>query len=74
MKTLRNDPSKAGQLAARKTSFGEFSRFAVAPVYTRFDALEWMVWDVEVTDEVTGGPAVIRQAATREAAVAGLPR
>lgn len=71
-KTLRNDPTLAGQLAGRKRLFGDYHRYAVFPVHTRFDAVEWFVADAFVTDEVTGLPAVIRQAATEEAAVAGL--
>ena len=71
-KSPRNDPSKAGALAGRKVLFGDYSRFAVAPVHTRSDAVEWFVWDAYVTDEVTGLPAVVRQESTREAAVSGL--
>jgi hypothetical protein len=71
-KTLRNDPSKAGQLAGRKRLFGEYHRYAVFPVHTRFDAVEWFVADAYVTDEVTGQPGIIRQAATEAEAVAGL--
>jgi len=67
-----NDPSRAGQLAGRQRLFGDYSRYAVAPVHTRFDAVEFFVWDAELTDEVTGGPAVIRQAATEAEAVRGL--
>lgn len=70
---LRNDPAKAGQLAARKRLFGDYSRYAVAPVYTRFDAVEWFVWDAATytaPDDPT--PAVIRQASTEAEAVKGL--
>ena len=70
--TIKNDPSRAGSLAARKRLFGAFCRYAVAPVHTRFDAVEWFVWDAEVTDPETGLAAVIRQAATLEEAVRGL--
>lgn len=61
-----------GALLAKKERFGEFGRYSVAPVWTRFDTVEWFVWDAERIDEVTGGPAVIRQAETREMAMAGL--
>lgn len=64
-----NDPAKAGQLASRKVSFGDLSRFAVAAVHTRFDAVSWFVWDAEQTDDVTGGPAIVWQAATFAEAV-----
>lgn len=70
--TIRNDPSRKGQLAAPKRLFGEYNRYAVGPVHTRFEAIEWMVWDADETDPVTLGPAVIRQAATEDEAVAGL--
>lgn len=68
--TYRNDPAKAGQLAARKQMFGGYSRFAVAPVHTRFDAVTWFVWDAEHIDD--GLPRVIRQADTLESALVGL--
>lgn len=68
---LRNDPARAGQLAHCGELFGEFSRYRVAPVHTRFDALQWWVWDVLTPDE-DGRPSVIRQAATLAGAAAGL--
>jgi len=68
---IRNDPACKGQLAASKRVFGDFSRYAVAPVFTRFDAVEWFVWDADVPDDI-GMPAIIRQAASEEEAVAGL--
>ena len=71
-KTIRNEPTMAGRLAGRKRFFGDYSRYAVFPVHTRFEAVEWFVADAEVTDEVTGLPAVIRQAASEAEAVAGL--
>jgi hypothetical protein len=69
---LSNDPTRKGQLAAPKQLFGEYSRYAVAPIHTRFAAVEWFVWDAHETDPVTGHPAVIRQASTEAEAVAGL--
>ena len=72
-KTPINNPLLAGGLAAPKQFFGEFNRFAVAPVNTRFDAVEWFVWDADAIDPVTGAASVIRQAATLEEALAGLP-
>jgi hypothetical protein len=39
--TICNDPTRRGQLAAPMRIFGEYSRYAVAPVHTRFDAVEW---------------------------------
>jgi hypothetical protein len=66
-----NDPSKKGQLACRKKTFGDYSRYAVAPVHTRFDALSWFVWDAELPDE-TGKPSVIRQADNLEETLKGL--
>lgn len=71
-KTILNVPARKGETAARKRLFGNYSRYAVAPVHTRFDAVEWMVWDADVLDAVTGGPAVIRQAASEAEAICGL--
>ena len=66
-----NDPSLAGKLAAPKNLFGQHSRYAIAPVHTRFDAIEWFVWDAQKNDE-NGNPDVIRQKPTLEKALAGL--
>ena len=66
-----NNPALKGKLAARKQLFGEFRRYAVAPLHTRFDAITWFVWDAHVADE-NGDPAVIRQADTLAEAIAGL--
>ena len=71
--TYRNEPAKAGQLAARKRLFGDCSRYAVAPVHTRFDAVQWFVWDAEHPwVDGDGRPSVIRQADTLESALMGL--
>lgn len=66
-----NDPALKGQPAARKQLFGEGRRYAIAPVHTRFDALQWFVWDAETLGPC-GRPEVIRQAATLEEALTGL--
>ena len=68
----RNDSRRAGQLASRKNTFGEHSRYAVAAVHTRGDAVEWFVWDAEKVDPILDLPAVVRQAASFAEAVADL--
>lgn len=68
----KNNPAKAGQLACRKKTFGDLSRYAVAPVHTRFDAVVWFVWDAEHWDLETDRPGIIRQADTLEEALTGL--
>lgn len=70
--SLQNDPAKAGQVANQPQTFGQFARYSVYAVHTRFDAVCWFVADAETCDEMTGFPAIIRQEATREAAMAGL--
>jgi len=72
MNTQENNSAKAGQLASVKHLFGEFSRYAVFAVHTRFESVQWFVQDAEQIDEVSGSPLTIRQAATLEAAVDGL--
>ena len=67
-----NNPAIAGELATEKQTFGDCSRYAVAAVHTRFDAVSWFVWDANQTDEITGEPLVIRQSESPEKAVAGL--
>lgn len=67
-----NNPNLAGQKAGNPELFGECSRYAVYPVHTRFDAVQWFVADAELLDELTKMPSIIRQADSREAAVKGL--
>lgn len=69
---LTNDATRRGQLAAPKQFFGDYRRYAVAPVHTRFDALEWFVWDAEHALSDLNHAEVIRQAPSLEEAVAGL--
>jgi hypothetical protein len=45
---------------------------AVAPIHTRFDALEWFVWDAEHPLSDLNHAEVIRQAETLEEALRGL--
>jgi hypothetical protein len=66
-----NNPARKGELAARKQTFGDYRRYAVAPVFTRFEAVQWFVWDAEAPDR-EGHPSIIRQEETLAAAVAGL--
>ena len=68
---VANDVTKSGRLAGKKVTFGEFSRYAVAPVHTRFGAVSWFVWDSEAIDDITGCPLVIRQAETKDQALQG---
>lgn len=69
---MTNNPKLAGQLAAKKELFGGHSRYAIAPIHTRFDAVEWFVWDAEQIDPVTKLAQVIRQAQTKQEALVGL--
>ena len=64
-----NSPSQAGRLASSKRCFGINSRYAIAAVHTRFDDVEWFVWDADLTDDL-GMPAVVAQAATHDEAIA----
>lgn len=70
--TIKNDPARKGELATRKQFFGENRRYAVAPIHTRFDALEWFVWDAEHPLSDLNHAEVIRQAETLEEALRGL--
>lgn len=69
---MTNNPKLAGQLAAKKELFGGHSRYAIAPIHTRFDAVEWFVWDAEQIDKQTGFASVICQAQTKQEALVGL--
>lgn len=61
-----------GSFASRKEFFGEHDRYAVYSVHNRFGGIEWMVADAEKTDPLTGFADIIRQAPTKEEAIAGL--
>jgi hypothetical protein len=67
---MKNNPNLAGQLASKKVLFGGYSRFAIAPVHTRFDDVEWFVWDANHIDPLTKLPSVIAQEPTKEQALA----
>lgn len=67
-----NNPSLKGSLAAPKQRFGEAGRYAAAPIHTRFDEVEWFVWDAEHPASNMSRAEVIRQAATLEEALRGL--
>jgi len=66
-----NNPARAGCLASRPFNHGPFGRYRIAAVHTRFDAVEWFVWDAETPDE-DGYATVVRQEPTKEAALASL--
>lgn len=66
------DPSKRGQIAAPKVLFGEFSRYAIAPIHTRFGDVVWFVWDAEKELDDTHMADVIRQESSFVKAVEGL--
>lgn len=72
LKVPANNPALKGQPAARKQFFGPRERYAIAPVHTRFDALEWFVWDAEHKLSNMSRAEVIRQAASLEEALMGL--
>ena len=69
---MQNIKQLAGRLATCKLLFGPHSRYAVAAVHTRFDAVEWFVWDAETIDYQSRSPGVIRQEPTLHKAIAGL--
>ena len=69
---IANNPARKGQLAAPKQFFGDFNRFAVAPMHTRFETIEWFVWDADHPDSDMSHAEVGRQSATLEDALAGL--
>jgi hypothetical protein len=66
-----NDPRQAGRLASNQIRFGDFDRYALAAVHTRFDAVTWMVFDAEQEDELTGKPKIVRQCETVSEALSG---
>lgn len=67
-----NNPARKGELASSKVLFGDYKRYALFAMHTRFDVVAWIVQDAHITDPVTGGPETIRQEDTPEAAIGGL--
>lgn len=66
-----NDPARVGKPASRKAFFGEWGRYAVFAVHTRFNDVQWFVTDAETIDPTTGLAEVIRQENTFEEAIRG---
>tara|TARA_R100000664_G_C2754382_1_gene141982 strand:- start:1012 stop:1260 length:249 start_codon:yes stop_codon:yes gene_type:complete len=66
------DGYENGQIVYKKFIFGHYSRYAIAPVKSRFGGVSWFVWDAEQQDNITGSPSVIRQAQSIESAIFGL--
>lgn len=56
----------------KREYFGEFGRYCLTTLRTRFGTTAFHVTDAERIDPVTDLPAVIRQADTREEALRGL--
>lgn len=71
-KTEKNDSTKAGAFASKKVIFGSHNRYAIAAVHTRFNNIEWFVYDVESLDFLMDTAEVIRQELSFEKAIAGL--
>jgi len=69
---IANDSAKRGQLAAPKVLFGECSRYAVAPIHTRFSTIVWFVWDAEHEYSSLKAAEIIRQENSFEEAVVDL--
>ena len=46
-KIAPNNPALKGTLAGKKLLFGPHSRFAIAPIHTRFDAIAWAIYDAQ---------------------------
>lgn len=70
--SFTNNPFLKGSPAAPKQRFGSNGRYAVAPVHTRFDEVEWFVWDAEHPASDMSRAEVIRQAGSLEEALRGL--
>ena len=55
---IANKPELKGTLAARKELHGPLSRFAIAPLHTRFEAVQWFVWDANILDDTGHAEAI----------------
>lgn len=68
---VSNNAMLRGSLAAPKQFFGDHGRYAVAPIHTRFDAVEWFVWDALHPLSTMNRAEVIRQEPTLDEALRG---
>lgn len=53
-RTSKNDPTLAGKPASPSILCGAFHRYRLQARHTRFERVEWALWDAEVPDEETG--------------------
>jgi hypothetical protein len=74
LKAQANDPAKRGQKASAYVVFGDYSRYAIYAVHTRFEAVQYFVVDVEQLNDEDGKEygRIIRQEDTVELALADL--
>lgn len=73
IKVEKNNPHKSGQRASEKVIFGDYSRYALYAIHTRFDCVWWIVQDTETLDPIVMDmPAIIRQEVKLEDAIDGL--
>ena len=56
----KNNPKQAGQRASEK-AFSECYRYAFFAIHTRFDAVQWLVADVDRQDQVTSKAEIVMQ-------------
>ncbi len=69
--TYKNNPFLAGKIASQPMLFGEFNRYSVYAVHTRFANVQWFVSDAHFLDE-QNLPKVIRQDDCFESVIKGL--
>jgi len=65
---IKNDTNKAGMIAS-KPKFFMLHQLKVAAIHTRFDRVQWFIWDANIIDELTGHPEVVGQYDTEDEAV-----
>ena len=66
---IKNDINKAGMIAS-KPRFFMLHQIKVAAIHTRFDSVQWFVWDAGFIQEETGLPEVVGQYETESEALA----
>jgi hypothetical protein len=68
-----NNPVKKGHIVKNTTlEFGQYLRYKVFAVHSRFGKVAWFVEDSTLKDSITGGHEVIRQEESFEEATKGL--
>lgn len=70
---LSNSPKHAGQFASQPVYFGPFYAFKLAAVHTRFEKVQWFLWNAEKPNEEGFATVVAQEPTALGAAAKAVP-